>query len=130
MAIARPKLLVVEDDPGLQAQLKWAYEDFDVIIAGDRAAAMAALRAEAPAVVTVVEPAEWARLVAGTRRALTSPAGLGATGEPAVDLAAVAAPADMEDHAAPPASTLPKAVVHCARICANHNSALSAGTQG
>ena len=23
-----PKLLIVEDDPGLQAQLKWAYEDF------------------------------------------------------------------------------------------------------
>ncbi len=53
MANARPKLLVVEDDPGLQAQLKWAYEDFDVIIAGDRASAMAALRAEEPAVVTL-----------------------------------------------------------------------------
>jgi len=53
MADTRPKLLVVEDDPGLQAQLKWAYEDFDVIIAGDRAAAIAALRAEEPAVVTL-----------------------------------------------------------------------------
>ncbi len=52
-ASAKPKLLVVEDDPGLQAQLKWAYEDFDVIIAGDRAAALAALRAEEPAVVTL-----------------------------------------------------------------------------
>ncbi|MFC4295305.1 PEP-CTERM-box response regulator transcription factor [Novosphingobium tardum] len=50
---ARPKLLVVEDDPGLQAQLKWAYEDFDVVIAGDRASALAALRAEEPAVVTL-----------------------------------------------------------------------------
>lgn len=48
-----PKLLVVEDDPGLQAQLKWAYEDFQVIIAGDRASALAALRAEAPDVVTL-----------------------------------------------------------------------------
>lgn len=47
------KLLIVEDDPGLQAQLKWAYEDFDVIIAGDRASAIAALRAEEPAVVTL-----------------------------------------------------------------------------
>ncbi len=37
MTVSRPKLLVVEDDPGLQAQLKWAYEDFDVIVAGDRA---------------------------------------------------------------------------------------------
>ena len=49
----RPKLLIVEDDPGLQAQLKWAYEDFDVTIAGDRAAALAVLRAEEPAVVTL-----------------------------------------------------------------------------
>ena len=49
----KPKLLVVEDDPGLQAQLKWAYEDFDVTIVGDRAAAIAALRAEEPSVVTL-----------------------------------------------------------------------------
>lgn len=49
----RPKLLVVEDDPGLQAQLKWAYDDFDVIVAGDRGSAIAALRAEEPAVVTL-----------------------------------------------------------------------------
>jgi two-component system, NtrC family, response regulator len=48
-----PKLLVIEDDPGLQAQLKWAYEDFQVIVAGDRAGALAALRAEEPAVVTL-----------------------------------------------------------------------------
>lgn len=49
----KPKLLVVEDDPGLQAQLKWAYEDFDVVIAGDRSSALAAVRADAPAVVTL-----------------------------------------------------------------------------
>ncbi|MDE2403536.1 MAG: PEP-CTERM-box response regulator transcription factor [Sphingomonadales bacterium] len=48
-----PKLLVIEDDPGLQAQLKWAYEDFEVIIAGDHPGAIAALRAEAPDVVTL-----------------------------------------------------------------------------
>lgn len=53
MVAAKPVLLVVEDDPGLQAQLKWAYEDFEVVIAGDRASALAALRAEAPAVVTL-----------------------------------------------------------------------------
>ncbi|APE28600.1 PEP-CTERM-box response regulator transcription factor [Aurantiacibacter gangjinensis] len=53
MASDKPKLLIVEDDEGLQAQLKWAYEDFDVIIAGDRASAIAALRAEAPPVVTL-----------------------------------------------------------------------------
>ena len=48
-----PKLLIVEDDPGLQAQLKWAYEDFEVLIAGDRATALSLLRAEEPPVVTL-----------------------------------------------------------------------------
>ena len=49
----RPRLLIVEDDPGLQAQLKWAYDDFEVTVVGDRASAIAALRAEEPAVVTL-----------------------------------------------------------------------------
>jgi len=49
----KPVLLVIEDDPGLQAQLKWAYDDFEVVIAEDRDSAIAALRAEAPAVVTL-----------------------------------------------------------------------------
>ncbi len=53
MAETKPKLLIVEDDEGLQAQLKWAYEDFEVVIAGDRASAIAALRAEEPPVVTL-----------------------------------------------------------------------------
>ncbi|WP_231624919.1 MULTISPECIES: PEP-CTERM-box response regulator transcription factor [unclassified Novosphingobium] len=52
-AKALPKLLIVEDDPGLQAQLKWAYEDFEVLIAGDRQTALALLRSEEPAVVTL-----------------------------------------------------------------------------
>ncbi len=53
MAEAKPKLLIVEDDEGLQAQLKWAYDDYDVVIAGNRDAALAALRSEEPAVVTL-----------------------------------------------------------------------------
>ncbi|HZU64265.1 MAG TPA: sigma 54-interacting transcriptional regulator, partial [Novosphingobium sp.] len=53
LAKQRPKLLVVEDDAGLQAQLKWAYEDYTVITAADRPSAIAALRAEMPAVVTL-----------------------------------------------------------------------------
>jgi two-component system NtrC family response regulator len=53
MSDKKPKLLIVEDDQGLQAQLKWAYDDFEVIIAGDRDAALTALRAEAPPVVTL-----------------------------------------------------------------------------
>jgi two-component system, NtrC family, response regulator len=49
----RAKLLVVEDDPGLQRQLKWAYDAHDVLIAGDFDTAMAMLRAEEPDVVTL-----------------------------------------------------------------------------
>ena len=50
---ASRKLLVVEDDEGLQRQLKWSYEDYDVVTAGDRPAALAAVEAHAPAVVTL-----------------------------------------------------------------------------
>ena len=53
MAQSKPKLLIVEDDEGLQAQLKWAYEDFNVVIVGTREAAIDALRMEEPAVVTL-----------------------------------------------------------------------------
>jgi two-component system NtrC family response regulator len=53
MADKKPVLLVVEDDEGLQAQLKWAYDDFEVVIAGDRDAALTALRAYEPKVVTL-----------------------------------------------------------------------------
>ena len=53
MGETKPKLLIVEDDEGLQAQLKWAYDDFDVVIAGTRAEALTALRSEEPAVVTL-----------------------------------------------------------------------------
>ena len=49
----KPKLLIVEDDAGLQAQLKWAYDDYDVVIAGNREQALAALRSHEPAVVTL-----------------------------------------------------------------------------
>ncbi|MGF1550251.1 MAG: PEP-CTERM-box response regulator transcription factor [Sphingomonadaceae bacterium] len=52
-APVKPKLLIVEDDEGLQRQLKWAYDDHEVLLAGDRASALAILRAEEPAVVTL-----------------------------------------------------------------------------
>ena len=48
-----PVLLVVEDDEGLQRQLKWAYEGYRVVCAGDRQSAIDALRAHEPAVVTL-----------------------------------------------------------------------------
>ena len=49
----KPKLLVIEDDPGLQRQLRWSYDDQEVILAGDRETALAALRDHQPAVVTL-----------------------------------------------------------------------------
>ncbi|MDP1028394.1 PEP-CTERM-box response regulator transcription factor [Sphingomonas sp. KR1UV-12] len=51
--MTRPVLLVVEDDEGLARQLRWAYEDYEVVVAGDRAAALDALRLHEPAVVTL-----------------------------------------------------------------------------
>jgi two-component system NtrC family response regulator len=49
--MARNKLLVVEDDPGLQRQLRWRFEAYEVIVAGDREQALAALRRHEPPVV-------------------------------------------------------------------------------
>src|SRR3954469_17733349 len=48
-----PVLLVVEDDEGLQRQLKWAYEGYQVVAGCNRSAASEALRANEPAVVTL-----------------------------------------------------------------------------
>jgi len=48
-----PVLLIVEDDEGLQRQLKWAYEGYEVVLAGDRASALEALRLHEPTVVTL-----------------------------------------------------------------------------
>ncbi len=50
---ALPKLLIVEDDEGLQRQLRWAYEEYDVTVVGDRQAALDAVRADEPDVVTL-----------------------------------------------------------------------------
>jgi two-component system NtrC family response regulator len=44
-------LLVVEDDKGLQSQLRWAFEGFEVTIAGDRETAITQLRRVQPGVV-------------------------------------------------------------------------------
>ncbi|PCG10626.1 PEP-CTERM-box response regulator transcription factor [Sphingomonas ginsenosidimutans] len=49
----RPTLLIVEDDAGLQRQLRWAYDGYEVVVAGDRAAALEALRLHEPQVVTL-----------------------------------------------------------------------------
>jgi len=47
------KLLIVEDDPGLQGQLRWSFENFEVEVAADRNAALAQLRRFEPSVVTL-----------------------------------------------------------------------------
>ena len=44
-------LLVVEDDKGLQSQLRWAFDGYDVVAAGDRSEAIALLRRHQPGVV-------------------------------------------------------------------------------
>jgi two-component system, NtrC family, response regulator len=49
----RQKLLIVEDDLGLQKQLKWSYEDFEVHCASNRDEALALLRLVEPDVVTL-----------------------------------------------------------------------------
>jgi two-component system NtrC family response regulator len=49
----KPRLLVVEDDEGLQRQLRWAYDDYEVLVASDRESALNILRAEEPSVVTL-----------------------------------------------------------------------------
>ena len=49
----KPVLLIVEDDPGLQRQLRWAYDGYAVVTAATRAEAIDAVRAHTPAVVTL-----------------------------------------------------------------------------
>jgi two-component system NtrC family response regulator len=45
----KPKLLVVDDDEDIRVQMKWALAgDYEVLMAGDRAAAVAAFTAERP----------------------------------------------------------------------------------
>ena len=46
-------LLVVEDDLGLQGQLRWSFEGIEVNVAGDRESALTQLRRFEPAVVTL-----------------------------------------------------------------------------
>jgi two-component system NtrC family response regulator len=44
-------LLIVEDDSGLQKQLRWSFEDYEVAVAGDQGAALAELAKVRPQVV-------------------------------------------------------------------------------
>jgi len=49
----KPKLLIIEDDPGLQKQLRWNFDAYEVLVAGDRETALAHIRRHEPAVVTM-----------------------------------------------------------------------------
>ncbi len=46
-------LLIVEDDPGLQKQLRWSFEGYDLHLAGDRESAVKLVRRREPPVVTL-----------------------------------------------------------------------------
>ncbi|MGD9871708.1 MAG: PEP-CTERM-box response regulator transcription factor [Thauera sp.] len=46
-------LLIVEDDPALQKQMRWAFDACETIVASDRDSALAQMRKHAPAVVTM-----------------------------------------------------------------------------
>ena len=49
----KPKLLIIEDDEGLQRQLRWAYDDYEVIAATSRTQAIELLRLHEPTVATL-----------------------------------------------------------------------------
>jgi two-component system NtrC family response regulator len=49
----RPLLLMVEDDRGLQKQMRWSFDQYEVVFAEDRDSAIAALRRCEPSVMTL-----------------------------------------------------------------------------
>ncbi|MES2298286.1 MAG: PEP-CTERM-box response regulator transcription factor [Pseudomonadota bacterium] len=51
--MGKRKLLVIEDDPGLQKQLRWSFDNCEVLLAQDRESALNQLRRHQPAVVTM-----------------------------------------------------------------------------
>lgn len=53
MSQDKKKLLIVEDDLGLQKQLRWNFDAYDVLLAGDRESALAYVRRHEPAVITM-----------------------------------------------------------------------------
>lgn len=53
MSTSKKKLLIVEDDPGLQSQLRWSFADYEILVAEDRQRAVAQVRRHEPPVVTL-----------------------------------------------------------------------------
>lgn len=54
MSAVKPRpLLIVEDDPALQKQLRWSFDQFETFTASDRESALAQIHRHNPAVVTM-----------------------------------------------------------------------------
>lgn len=53
MAAETTKLLVVEDDPGIRNQLRWCFDRYQVLLAGDRASALEQVRRHRPPLITL-----------------------------------------------------------------------------
>lgn len=54
MKAEKPRtLLIVEDDPALQKQLRWSFDQFETLTAGDRESALTQIHRHNPAVVTM-----------------------------------------------------------------------------
>ncbi len=53
MTDKRRTLLIVEDDPALQKQMRWAFDQFETVVANNREEAIAQLRRHEPAIVTM-----------------------------------------------------------------------------
>ncbi|RJG27629.1 PEP-CTERM-box response regulator transcription factor [Massilia cavernae] len=51
--MGKTRLLVVEDDAGMQKQLRWCLDGYDVVVAGDRDSALVQVRRHMPPVVTL-----------------------------------------------------------------------------
>ncbi|NWG38476.1 MAG: PEP-CTERM-box response regulator transcription factor [Hydrogenophilaceae bacterium] len=51
MSEKKPSILVIEDDPGLQKQIKWSLDQYEVLTAATREEAISQLRRQEPAVV-------------------------------------------------------------------------------
>jgi two-component system NtrC family response regulator len=52
--VAKPKLLIVDDDEDLRRQMRWALADeYEVLLAGDRLAAIDTVRSQHPVLVTL-----------------------------------------------------------------------------
>lgn len=53
MSEKRQTLLIVEDDPALQKQMRWSFDDYECVLADDFDSAIVQLRRHEPAVVTM-----------------------------------------------------------------------------